>query len=242
VRHQVSIVVVSHRAEFLPGVIASATAQGPEVEVKLTHSVHNWPSKINEAIAASTGEWFAFLPEDDLLDPSFTTRCLDVAANADAVFTDRRIFQEGEDPMAGEHWREFPQYQSARYYVLTPPPAVFEVGVSWPATFLCRRSWWDHLGGLDETMPQADTEWWFRAALAGGRIHYVPAPLLWYRRHRRQYSAECDEMLPFLRRFHRKHFMHFGLDFDRAEERQPDNWWVDPVPAAERAAYLAAKP
>jgi hypothetical protein len=241
-RHRVSIIIPSHREEFTAQAMASAYAQGPEHQVIYWHSRQNWPSKINEAVRASEGEFFVLHPEDDLLDPTFVPRCLEHADSADVVMTDRRVFNDGTEPTQGA--REFlfgEQYQGERYYTVKPPIGYFEFGVRFPATFLCRRSWWDSLGGLDETMSHADTEWHFRSALAGARTQYIPEPLLFYRRHAAQYGKLHPGSRDFLNHFHRKHFPIFGLDFDRVREITPTQLYIEPIPVEQRAAYAAER-
>lgn len=258
---RVTVCILSHRARFLPDAVASVLSQTiyekEDVQLIVQHCKKNWPSKLNSALKAAIGEFIVILCDDDLLAPNFLERVLATAARgkgADIVYTDRICFQDGTRPEDGirhrEHGLAYMDDAPDRYYVTQPPAEFFELGATLPMTMLCRRSLWEKLGGYDEHMPHADTEFFARAGFEGARMHYLPEPVFWYREHAGQYSKELrTSMDDFLVAYHRKHFLRFGLPFDTAKKIvEPETgadgitlkkgWWkVYLIPPAERMKY-----
>lgn len=231
--------------------LASALAQTVPVNVLVQFDREGWPDKFNEIAAASTREWMIPLCDDDLLAPNYVERCLAVSADADIVFTDRRVWHERPRrwydprtwrrarPEAGFHFRMFgAQYTATDPAHVTLPPDSFAFGQALPMTCMIRRSLWERMGGYDGTVPHADTELWYRAARDGARIAYVPEPLFWYRYHPDQLSRQVPTQTAALVAFHRKHFLDFGFTFD-APEIDGTQWRVQIIPPEERADYMA---
>lgn len=246
---KVTVVILSHRAHFLPGVLASVKAQThPDVQIIVQHDVENWGTKFNEAASIAKGEWILPLCDDDLLDPRYLERCLDIAGNADIVYTDRYMFPDGTEPQTGHRDHLFgpaygPEMSGDRGYFITDiPPEFFQMGATLPMTCLIRTTWWNALGGYDPQMPHADTEFWYRSSQAGAIMHYVPEPLFWYRQHDGQYSKTHPSMLDAMQAFHAKHFTKFGMLFQDAKHIDGPLYEVGFVPEEYRESVAEHLP
>ncbi len=250
---QVAVIILSHRERFAPEALASVFEQtyrrDHDVQIVLQHAKAGWNEKLNAAVNATVSEFVVILCDDDLLAPDFLERVMAVAERgrgADLVFTDRMVFLDGSDPRAGVRHREFPEHQDSPsgYFDIGLDPAGFEDGSTLPMTCLIRRSLWDQLRGYDATIPQMDTEFFYRAVEAQARYRYVPFPGFYWRRHEDQLSQTEPSMIAFLRAFHRKHFLRFGLDYSRAVytgiRTGGEQSWLVPfrVPEGDRAEYL----
>lgn len=238
----VSIVILSHRRHLMVEAWQSAVAQtAPDVQILVQYAERAWPEKLNEAVNASRGEFIVILCDDDLLDPTYVSRCLALAREgADIVYTDRRVWQDGTEPASGVHFRQHGEaFSGPDCYWIQHDLDGFRLGSSLPMTCLIRRSLWDRLDGHDPQMPHSDTEFWYRAVLAGAKCGYIPEPLFWYREHAAQSSRVNDQMLAFLYAFHRKHFATTGVRMDTAEVVGPHRVQATVLDAAERAALLS---
>ena len=248
-----SIVILSHRPELLGAAVASALAQTVPVHVMVQHDRDAWPGKLNQIVAASVKEWIIPLCDDDLLDPRYVERCLFFSQDADIVFTDRKGFGPGvvswwkpwtwmrarpatglRHQMFGPQVAAFIGTDAAR---VTLDPGTFAFGQPLPMTAMIRRSWWTQLGGYDDAIPHADTEFWFRSVKGGARVVYVPEPLFWYRYHSGQLSAQRPSMMEALRAFHRKHFADFGHAYPTAKPLSGTELQVDIISPDDRAEY-----
>lgn len=251
--------MLSHRAEFLPGAIASVLAQTVPAERRqllVNHCTEAYHNKFNDVAAAARGEFLVPLCDDDLLDPNFLERCLSVAdraGGADIIVTDRRVrfdmavneitaARESIPLDAGDVWREFGEEYpplpdladgTPGYYRIQLNPQVFTAGATLPMTCMIRKRFWDVMQGYDDTVAHMDTEFWSRAAQVGAMVHYVPGAAWEYRKH-----GDVDVM-PFLRSWNRKHFRRFGQAWEHAVELSPRNWFVPTIPEEEREAYIA---
>ncbi|MCR4340151.1 MAG: hypothetical protein NUW01_09745 [Gemmatimonadaceae bacterium] len=240
---KVSVVLLSHRHEFLPGAIASIAAQTHgDIQLIVNHdSGPIWPTKFNDIADAAVGEWLVPYCDDDLLDPTYIQTCLRYAKGADVVYTDRRVFQDGANPREGFWFHTHgPAFVDKKFYPITLLPQNFAFGASLPMTIMVRREWWKKLGGYDTQAPHTDTEFFFRSAMAGAKFHYIPLPLFWYREHPKQFSRTEPSMLNAMRYFHRKYFAWFGMLFDDASQMPDGRFQVSILPPEHRAEYARA--
>jgi hypothetical protein len=225
----VSVIVLSHRwrshPEMVQACLDSVRAQTlREMQVCVQFAEHNWPTKLNEMVEASVGDYFVILCDDDQLAPAFLTTCLRGAActDADIVYTDRYVFTNEQHPTEGFHFKiHGEEFQGQDGFMMRMNPELQHFGSSLPMTFLCKRSWWNRMGGFDPEMPHAETEFWYRSVAGlnpeqrAARTLYVPKPLFYYRDHDAMYSRERDQSTDFLRAFHRKHFARTGVMADQ---------------------------
>lgn len=222
----VTIIVLSHRFRSQPDVVDQCLAsvrsqQFADLQVIVQYCDRLWPEKLNDAAKVARGEWLIILCDDDALDPLYCAKTVMYAQQAeqalgrpaDLVYTDRLILRpdgtrfhfrmHGEQLTAGDTGQ-------AGYWV-KPPTGSMAFGSSLPMTMLIRRSLWDRLGGHDPYMPHSDSEFWYRACMAGATCVYVPQPLFWYREHAHQMSREFQTMIWAAKSFNRKHFHRFGV-------------------------------
>lgn len=208
-----------------------------DLEIRLAYHPENWPTKLNDAVARTRGEWVGILCDDDLLHPEYVATCMGVSRDADVIYTDRRVFRT-EAPEEGFHFRMHgPELSGPDAYKIRMEPGAFLFGQSYPMTCLIRRSIWDALGGHDPMMPHSDTELWYRLADWGARFVYVPRPLFYYREHTDQMCRKIDTMPWALRQFHRKHFPAFGVAFHPAKGYEIPGTLI---PIERRLGYRAA--
>lgn len=243
-RPKVSIVVLSHRLRSHPAMVRAALDSAVnqsygDVEVRLTYHPENWPTKLNDAVAKTRGEWVIILCDDDLLHPDYVKTCLEAGAEyTDCVYTDRRVFRDWENPEDGFHFRMHGKELSGPdAYRIALSPGSFLFGQSLPMTCMIKRDLWDELKGHDPEMPHSDTEMWYRMTMAGARFVYVPQALFYYREHHGQMCRIVNTMPMALRQFHRKHFLAFGVTFG------PDRGYEVPgemLPIERRLGYQAA--
>lgn len=237
---RVSIVILSHRRELVGEAEASARGQTyANIEVVTKYCPLGWPTKLNEAVSATRGEWVVLLCDDDLLAPTYVEDLMWFAHAADVLYTDRLHFHTGQPR---DDWKlvrmhsDVPLLKAREAVRCTIRPWTFVFGSPLPMTIMVRRALWNRLAGYDGTVHHADTEFLYRAIRAGARMGYVPKPLFWYREHAGQVSRVGDTMTKAMYDFHRKHFTEFGLAFHRAVRRGAE-LDVRVVPAVERLAY-----
>lgn len=242
---RVSIILQSHRPSLLPRAVASVLAQTAigKVQLIVQHARDNWQDKFNQAASIAEGEFLVPFCDDDLLAPTYVEdvlRVIDVATPApDVLYTDRTIFEDfprtwwkpstwrKQKPWEGVQVQQFgPEYTLEKagpkgYYSTPIPPEFFIMGASLPMTCVIRKSLWDELKGYDN-IPHADTEFYYRAAVAKATFAYLPKKIFWYRQHPTQQCRVVDTMRPAMEAFHKKHFMRFGIVFDAAIDVEPD--------------------
>lgn len=240
------MVILSHRLRSKPQMVLEALASAlnqtePDIEIRLAFMEENRPTKLNDAVTGTCGEWVSILCDDDLYAPRFVEKGMHVAAacpDVGVIYTDRRVFRDSEPPDAGYHFRMHgTELSGPQPYRMHITPGSFVFGMSLPMTMLIRRDWWDKLHGHDPLMPHSDTELWYRLSNAGARFAYIPEPLFYYREHVGQMCRQVNTMPDALRVFHRKHFPAFGIAF------LPSRGYEVPgraIPIGDRLAYESA--
>ena len=123
------------------------------------------------------------------------------------------------------------------FYWTAVPPQHFATGHWLPMTMLIRTAYWRALGGYNDAVSHADTEFWFRAAKRGGFFAYIPDVLFWYRRHKGQFSQESPSLENAMREFSRAHFADHGLAWGPAHEIEPGIFQVPKIPEWLRPTY-----
>lgn len=178
----VCIPSIPPRARFLPRAVASVAAQtrpADQIVVSVDREGLGAAANRNRAVAAATGEWLAFLDDDDELLPSHLERLLDCAA------------QTGADLV-------YPWYEGINVDIFKVPASdgvglVHPLGRPWddamsaylrsagnfiPVTVLARAETVRDAGGFQATFDGADAgdDWglWCRMLDAGARFAHLP--------------------------------------------------------------------
>jgi glycosyltransferase involved in cell wall biosynthesis len=142
----------------------------------------------NQGIAATTGEWLAFVDDDDIWAPDKLTRQLSAARESGAcwVYTGAIEIDERGGPLSG-----------------TPPhpPAVvmerlphFDLVPGGSSGVLATRRAVEEAGGWDPQVFLADWDLWIRLGRIGPPA-WVSEPLVGYRIHGGQSSVDVDQVL-----------------------------------------------
>jgi glycosyltransferase involved in cell wall biosynthesis len=158
----------------------------------------------NRGVAASTGEWIAFVESDDALEPDYLAATCELLANEPAiawVSTARRIVDErgvATGAVQRKSWRE------ARF--TTESLLLHDLGCA--STPVVRRRALEDVGPFDGRTWAADTEMALRFSLRHG-MAFLDRPLYRYRRHAGNTSASAvrnaTELVRVLERFVGEH-------------------------------------
>lgn len=194
---RVSIIVLSHRTDaeglsMLSEAIASVAGQTHRDCELIVKSHPTWyREKINEAIRASSGEWFGVLCYDDLLAPTWAASCLAAAmdARADFAYSDLRIVSPFVPPIT----LALPDYSRT---VVTRACVPY-------VTALTSRELFERTGGYDGRQIHFDWDFWATCAEHDARAAHVRDPLCWTRVHTANGSRGVgDEHLAMLKAKH----------------------------------------
>lgn len=166
---RVSVVILSHR----PGVLTDAmnsvvtqTFRDREMIVKFAEEY--WPTKLNDAVRAASGEFVCLLCDDDMLAPTYVARTVAEIdrTGADIAYTDNDVF--GIMPMK----LGMPEFSRDEVYRNCVPYV----------TALFRRSLWERVGGFDGDQPYIDWDFWIRCAEAGATAVHLAGEYLYRQR------------------------------------------------------------
>jgi glycosyltransferase involved in cell wall biosynthesis len=138
--------------------VASIEAQRVDAEVEAIVGCELSPVRVgqarsvNEAVARADGDVLTLLEDDDRWDPGKLAAQIRFLDQFELVTCNQREVDEHD------------RFLGYSYYPT-------------PSGWLMRRSTWDRVGGLDETLQfHSDTDWLGRATLAGvQRVHLVQA-------------------------------------------------------------------
>jgi GT2 family glycosyltransferase len=165
-----SVLIASHRQQFLPRAIASVFAQTlPKHELQLLVNYSADPALFltnwNDLCSIAKGEYVCILGDDDTMEPAYIQTCISAldASGADIAYTN----VQGIDAHG---------YKTGIY----EPPSVITLDTMrggnkiWSSSIV-RRDLWQRIGGYDMTIPYVhDYDFWVRCLKAGARTQYVP--------------------------------------------------------------------
>jgi hypothetical protein len=142
----------------------------------------------NRGIAALDSEYVVLLDADDRLGPNYLFQaCQHLRDGADVINPDAILFGT----------------RQARWTV--PEVTTLEMLLERNFVHCCaafRRSLWQQVGGIDETMPcWMDYDFWIRLAAAGARIRRLEGDHFFYRQHGASLSNTARELRQDLRQY-----------------------------------------
>ena len=223
----VSIIIPSHRPQFLPEAIASVFAQTcQDFQLVVNYRREWWGEKINDVVNASRGPFVCILPDDDLLHPTYLAKALDASRGGfDIIFSDIQFFGDRTDVY------RLPDFGvNAQRHACVP----------W-MTALIRRQLWDELGGFDPDQILQDSDFYLRAALAGAEAAHIREPLVLARQHAGNGAKLMDHSAAALK-LQAKHPQWFPSQFiapPAPGEPNDGSAFVAPVQMPERFRQLA---
>lgn len=166
------------------------------------------PAARNNGVAEARGEYLAFLDSDDLFLPdklAMQARYLDEQPAVGLVASGYQFIDE-----AGQ------LLQESRSWIGRPAITLESIlfgGLAPVHAMLLRRDWFDRVGGFDEQFAYCeDMDLWYRLALAGCPMEWVPGLVCQYRLHATNMSRSPEIHFAYLRR---------ALDKAFADPRMP---------------------
>lgn len=162
------------------GWLDKAIESVPEgVQLLISQGEGNWPENFNKVLDQATGDYIKWLHEDDMLTPN----CIQ-----DSVFA---IIEQDVDFIHGNAFEIFPNRMRKHDYrpsVKIPTlEDLLNYNVIHSATLMYRKTVFDKIGMLDETLNSAEEyEFNLRCLKAGLKIGYCDNYLAYYRKHNKQ--------------------------------------------------------
>jgi len=165
-----SVLIASHRQQFLPRAIASVFSQTlPKHELQLLVNYSADPALFltnwNDLCSIAKGEYVCILGDDDTMEPAYIQTCITAldASGADIAYTDV-YYRDG----------------SGRLLDTYRPPGTITLETMrggnkiWSSSIV-RRDLWQRIGGYDMPIPYVhDYDFWVRCLQAGAKTEYVP--------------------------------------------------------------------
>lgn len=180
-RPAVSILIPSHRSEFLGDALQSIydqTVPASTYQVLVNFAPDWYANKINDIARIARGKYLCILCDDDKLAPNYLEKCLDAArGNYDIIYTDIQFFGERTDGY------DLPSFGLNTFRHASCP---------W-MTALVKKSLWDEVGGQRPGIVLQDTAFWIDCAKLGANAAHVRERLLFARQHANQGAKLIDK-------------------------------------------------
>jgi GT2 family glycosyltransferase len=170
----VSVLIASHRSQFLTYAINSVWQQSIErgkIQILVNYCEHpsNFLTAWNELARIATGRYLCILGDDDTLEPHYFLHTLSLldSTGADIAYTN----------VKGAHRN--PDGSVTMKKVYYPPSCLTLKEMAqgnkiWQSSVV-RKSAWDRVGGYDMTLEYVhDWDFWLRVLKTGGQAIYVP--------------------------------------------------------------------
>ncbi len=185
----------------------------------------------NHGVQESTGDWLAFLDDDDLWEPErnglvaelIATKQVDLIAGDFRKFSSDGLKKESVFAEFARHapgfWAGIPRPSGQKFSIIGsfPTTRLFPVYPFWPSTLVIQRGLFTRLGGWDVSLRGAkaeDIDFGFRAIKAG-QLGVIWTPTVRYRCHDGNDSA--DGLAVALGRIHLWEHLLKRVDLDEAE-------------------------
>lgn len=170
----------------------------------------------NHGVRESSGEWIAFLDDDDLWLPERHERIAELAATGlvnviagdftkfgDGWIAPSGVFDEIAQQQPG-FWDNIPRGPTANYSIVGsfPTTRLFPTSPFWGGTLIMRRDFFDQIGGWDEGLrgiKSEDNEFTFRV-IKNGQLGVIWPSTMRYRTH--PGNDSCSSLLNALGRTH----------------------------------------
>jgi glycosyltransferase involved in cell wall biosynthesis len=159
---------------------------------------------VGYASISQDSQYLLFLDGDDFLSPdmlSIMVEHLDRHPDLGFVYCDRTYTNEVGESIDSPY---FPRYEPTPWGIReidpnqleTPFSAIFNLAPVIPSVSLIRRSTYQETGGWDEDFGQhyEDTNLFLNLAIRS-KVHYIHQPLVYYRRHEAQSTANSSRFL-----------------------------------------------
>lgn len=167
---RVSVLIASHRAQFLPRALASVFAQtlpAPDIQTLVNYSPDpalfrtNW----NDLARIAKGDYLVILGDDDTLEPDYLeTAVKDLDWTGADIAYSKTQGRNGRGDATGVYL----------------PPSIITLetmrrgNAIWQSSVV-RRSLWEAVGGYDMSIPYAhDYDFWVRCLQHGATTTYLP--------------------------------------------------------------------
>lgn len=171
-KHDVSVLIASHRPTLLPYALESAVCQesvSVQVLVNFSRDPDNFHCAWNDLARIATGRYLCILGDDDTLGAGYlaeTVKSLD-ATGCDIAYTDVEGMYRDR---AGVPYQR-PTYRPPRAVTLDDMGRGNHI---WQSSVV-RKAAWDCVGGYDMGLEYVhDWDFWVRVLKSGGRAVYVP--------------------------------------------------------------------
>ena len=148
------------------------------------------PAAFNTAFREARGDFVAMCGADDIWEPrklEWQAEAIARHQGADVLFGHARTFGRIESEHARPPYAGLLDGDSFRN-------ALFAENCVCAPSVVIRRSLFESLGPFVERFGADDYEYWFRCLRAGARFYYDPRPLLRYRQHQSNLSAQMAWM------------------------------------------------
>ena len=204
-------IVIDDGSDDFPETVLEPISKS-DARVRFVHKKNGGVSSARNAglvCLSETSQYLLFLDADDCLEPSFfteMTQYLDAHPHVSVVYCDPIFINESGEAMmvsSQSQGRNSLRFVPTRYGVRTVPDdepetpfcSVFTLTTIIPSLALFRRSVFEQTPGWDENFGHVceDTDLLLQMTLHG-EIHYLPRPLMRYRRHSGQSTANIERI------------------------------------------------
>ena len=205
------ILVDDGSTDDTPAVAAAFAAAHPELEITTLHQANAGQSSArNLGASRATGDWLAFLDQDDIWTPGRLWLVVPyLTEDVDLVYTDAdTIDAQGRVELTALH-RD--HGAGGVHPKLRVEDAIYRDAFVMPGVTTVRRSLFTKIGGFDERLSGYEDDDFFVRAVQAGRVGYVPVSTLLWRMYDANYS-QSQRMVTSRLVYWRKLLDEYGTD------------------------------